>query len=194
MKKLTIAALLIASCVNVWAADLEKGLAAYDSGDYATALAEWKRLADQGIAFGQYSLGFMYDKGFGVTKDSKEAFKWYRLAAEQGYAAAQYFLGLKYAFGRGVIKDSKEAVKWYRLAAEQGYADAQYRLGLSYAIGDGVIEDNVYAHMWLNLAAADGFEDARTSKDIIVKRMTPQDISKAQGLARECVKKNYKDC
>jgi len=24
--------------------------------------------------------------------------------------------------------------------------------------------------------------------------MTPQDISKAQDLARECVKKNYKDC
>ena len=27
-----------------------------------------------------------------------------------------------------------------------------------------------------------------------VKGMTAQDISKAQDLARECVKKNYKDC
>ena len=27
-----------------------------------------------------------------------------------------------------------------------------------------------------------------------VKDMTSQDISKAQDLARECVKKNYKDC
>jgi hypothetical protein len=32
------------------------------------------------------------------------------------------------------------------------------------------------------------------SKDILVKDMTPQDISKAQDLTRECVKKNYKDC
>ena len=37
-------------------------------------------------------------------------------------------------------------------------------------------------------------KDARIKKDILVKRMTPQDISKAQDLARECVKKNYKDC
>lgn len=27
-----------------------------------------------------------------------------------------------------------------------------------------------------------------------VKDMAPKDISKAQDLARECVKKNYKDC
>tara|TARA_R110001632_G_scaffold3593_1_gene15893 strand:- start:1022 stop:1162 length:141 start_codon:yes stop_codon:yes gene_type:complete len=39
-----------------------------------------------------------------------------------------------------------------------------------------------------------GDEDARGNKDILVKEMTPQDISKAQDLARECVKKNYKDC
>jgi hypothetical protein len=28
----------------------------------------------------------------------------------------------------------------------------------------------------------------------LAKQMTLQDISKAQGPARECVKKNYKDC
>ena len=31
-------------------ADLEKGWAAYDRGDYATALREWKPLAEQGDA------------------------------------------------------------------------------------------------------------------------------------------------
>jgi hypothetical protein len=48
--------------------------------------------------------------------------------------------------------------------------------------------------MWSNIAAANGSERARGNKDILVKEMTPQDISKAQDLARECVKKNYKDC
>jgi len=71
---------------------------------------------------------------------------------------------------------------------------AQYNLGLMYSNGQGVIQDNVYAHMWWNLAAANGHESARGNKDILVKLMTPQDISKAQDLARECVKKNYKDC
>jgi TPR repeat protein len=99
-----------------------------------------------------------------------------------------------YAYGEGVIEDDKEAVKWYRLAAEQGDAGAQNNLGLMHASGEGVIQDNVYAHMWLNIAAANGNEGARGSKDKVVKRMTPQDISKAQDLARKCVKKNYKDC
>ena len=100
------------------------------------------------------------------------------------------------ASGRRIIEDHKEAVKWYRLAAEQGEVNAQYNLGVMYVLGEGVIQDDVNAHMWLNIAASNGFKDAKIKKDILVKfkRMTPQDISKAQDLARECVKKNYKDC
>ena len=99
-----------------------------------------------------------------------------------------------YARGEGVIENYKEVVKWYRLAAEQGYADAQSHLAYMHANGQGVIQDNVYAHMWWNIAASNGSESAKKVKDILVEDMTPQDISKAQDLARECVKKNYKDC
>ncbi len=63
-----------------------------------------------------------------------------------------------------------------------------------YAYGRGVPQDNVYAHMWFNLVAVDGAENASENRDIIAKRMTTADISKAQSLARECLKKNYKGC
>ena len=53
MKKLTLALLLIVSCATAWAADFDKGLAAYDAGDFATALAEFKPLAEQGYAAAQ---------------------------------------------------------------------------------------------------------------------------------------------
>ena len=36
-----------------WSADWGKGLTAYDSGDYATALREWTPLAKQGDADAQ---------------------------------------------------------------------------------------------------------------------------------------------
>ena len=39
----------------------DEGLAAYTCGDYATALKEWRLLAEQGHAKAQYSLGYMYD-------------------------------------------------------------------------------------------------------------------------------------
>ena len=194
MKKLTLATLLIVSCATAWAADFEKGFAAAEAGDFATALIEWKPLAEQGDADAQYNLGVMYANGEGVIEDDKEAVKWYRLAAEQGNAEGQFNLGTMYARGEGVIENYKEVVKWYRLAAEQGYADAQSHLAYMHANGQGVIQDNVYAHMWWNIAASNGSESAKKVKDILVEDMTPQDISKAQDLARECVKKNYKDC
>lgn len=56
MKKLTLATLLIFSCATAWAADLDKGFAAYNAGDFATALAEFKPLAEQGDGAAQFIL------------------------------------------------------------------------------------------------------------------------------------------
>ena len=40
-------------------ADFQKGYTAYTSGDYATALREWKPLAKQGDADAQHNLGVL---------------------------------------------------------------------------------------------------------------------------------------
>ena len=77
-------ALLLGSAGVSWSQDFQKGLTAYKSGDFATALREWTPLAKQGDADAQFNLGLMYDKGQGVPQDYKTAVKWYRLAAEQG--------------------------------------------------------------------------------------------------------------
>ena len=190
---LTIAVLLGSVGVSE-SADFQKGLNAARNGDFATALREWKPLAEQGHAVAQYNLGVMFEKGLGVLKDYKTAVKWWKLAAEQGSADAQYNLGQMYRKGLGVLKDYKTAVKWYRLAAEQGIADAQGNLGVMYGMGQGVIQDNVYAHMWGNIAASNGSENGWKLRDLVAKRMTPADISAAQKLARECIRKNYKGC
>jgi len=117
-------------------------------------------------------------------QDYKEAAKWYRLSAEQGTAEAQFNLGLIYANGRGVPQDHKEAVKWYRLSTKQGTAEAQYNLGLMYAKGRGVPQDYVLTHMWFNIAGSNGMKDAIKNRAIVEKRMTQQQIEKAQEMAR----------
>ncbi|HJL65723.1 MAG TPA: tetratricopeptide repeat protein, partial [Arenicellales bacterium] len=76
--------------------DFNKGVAAYESGDFATALGEFRPLAEQGDADAQYNLGVMYEKGRGVPQDDKIALKWFTLAAEQGFARAQHNLGVMY--------------------------------------------------------------------------------------------------
>ncbi len=107
------------------------------------------------------------------------------MAAEQGAALAQYNLGVMYRLGKGVPQDSDEAQKWYRKAAEQGHVKAQNALGSLYDKGRDVPQDFVKAHKWYNLAATHGDVIARKNRDILAKKMTPADISKAQKLYRE---------
>ena len=59
----------------VAAQDFQKGLAAAQAGDFATALLEWTPLAEAGDTNAQYNLGIMYDNGYGVPQDYKEALK-----------------------------------------------------------------------------------------------------------------------
>jgi uncharacterized protein len=79
---------IVAGGVAAVGQDYEKGLAAAQSGDFATALKEWRPLAEQGDTNGQYNLGVMYKNGDGVVQDYAEAVKWWRLAAEQGNVKA----------------------------------------------------------------------------------------------------------
>ena len=101
-------------------ADYQKGLDAYNAGDYATAMKEWRPLADQGDANAQRWLAAIFNYGWGVPVDYIKAVKWYRLAADQGNAIAQSNLGLMYNNGTGVPKNYIEAYKWWNLAAAQG--------------------------------------------------------------------------
>ncbi len=93
--------------------------AAYQRGDYATAIRELRPLAEQGDGDAQNNLGIMYDYGQGVPQDDAKAVKWYRKAAEQGNAGAQYNLGVMYGKGQGVPQDYAQAHMWYNLAASR---------------------------------------------------------------------------
>ena len=67
-----------------WSADFQKGWDAAQRGDYATALREWKPLAEQGNANAQFNLGSMYEGGYGVPRDYVKAYMWINLAAANG--------------------------------------------------------------------------------------------------------------
>ena len=165
---LTITILLGTMGISV-GADFQKGHEAYRSGDYATALREWKPLAENK---GVFSLFY----------------------SKEDVINAQYFLGVMYDNGQGVPKNYKIAVKRSKLPAAQGFFLAQYNLSGMCRGGRGVKLDNVYAHMWGNLTASNGNESGGELRDIVAKWMTPADITIARKLAHECVRKKYKAC
>ena len=144
-------------------------------------LSRTERLAEQGDAEAQFNLGVMYAIGEYVSRDDREAVKWYRLAATQGHAEAQYILGLMHKAGKGVSQNDGEAVKWYRLAAGHGHAEAQFNLGEMYRNGEGVSRDDREAVKWYRLAAGQGHAVAQSNLGVMyyLGKGVPQDNKEA---------------
>ena len=99
-----------------------KGISAYFSGDYTTAIRELTPLAEQqgGGLYSQFFLGDMYHHGKGVAQNYKTSMKWFRLASEQGHANAQLMLSGMYFFGQGVVKNYIHAHMWASVAVSNG--------------------------------------------------------------------------
>ena len=74
-------------------ADFQAGVDAYNRGDYASAMREWRPLAEQGNADAQFNVGVLYAKGLGVPPNYIQARQWYKQAAAQGYAKAYFSNG-----------------------------------------------------------------------------------------------------
>src|SRR5437899_3427505 len=106
MKRILLTLLLLfGTCTVAVADDLNDGIAAYQSNDYGTAFAKFKKAAEAGNADAQTRLGFMYAVGKGVAQDYPQAVRWYTKAAEAGNQDAQYGLGGMYERGMGVPQD-----------------------------------------------------------------------------------------
>jgi TPR repeat protein len=66
----------------------------------------------------------MYEQGQGVTKDYRQAMKWYMQAAAQNRPEAEYKVGTLYEHGFGVTPDKTQAIAWYQKSDQHGDPDA----------------------------------------------------------------------
>lgn len=179
-------------------AQYELGTAYYEGQGVAQDLSEaawwWRQAAEQGHVKAQFNLGVMYYEGNGVRRDAAAGVRLWRAAATQGHLEAQYNLGLVYSSGRGVPVDYGEAAKWYRMAAVQGGKKAQYNLGVMYAKGEAFPADYVQAHAWFSLAAeappGELRDKAVHNRDVLSARLTAEQRSEAERLARELLRAN----
>ncbi len=147
-------------------ADYQKGLDAYNHGDYQAALRELRPLAEMGMATAQVRLGDVFKEWAEIARKNNDAVKWfrnatealgwYRKAAEQGNADGQVRLGAMYEEGYGIDQDYTEAVLWYRESAEQGNSLGQNNLGEMYKRGRGVLQSFTEAMIWFRKSAEQG--------------------------------------
>jgi hypothetical protein len=177
---------------SVAAGPFEDGEAAFQRGDYATALKYWLPLANAGSAAAQNNIATMYHAGQGVPRSEAIATRWLLKSATNGNADAQYSLGLSYASGDVVPHDDVQAAAWYLKAANQGNAAAQSMLGLAYYKGQGVTQDSVAAYMWVALGVASYAktnpklsQDGAQALTQIETGMTAPQIAEAQQLVTQ---------
>ena len=116
-----------------------------------------------------------------------------RIAAQSGEAAAQFNLGVLHDSrfddnGYVIEGDRTEAIKWLLAAAEQGLPRAQSRLAELYTDSPNTSENDIDACAWFLLAttSARGIHRhyARSGYERIATRLTPAQLTKAEGLAQ----------
>lgn len=127
----------------------EKGIEAYQNGDFATALTEWLTLAQEGNAQACHNIAILYLNGQGVEQDTEQGKMWCLKAAERGHTIAKTHLGFLFAEEGNM----SAAIQWWEQAAQEGNADAQNQLGLIYHRGEGVTQDDETAADWFEAAA-----------------------------------------
>ncbi len=137
-------------------ADVRAGVIAYEAGDYARAVAEWRPPAIAGDADAQFNLGQAYKLGRGVPQDLAQAAAWFRRAADQSHVQAQDNLGLVlYEMGR-----KEESLSWLETSAARGEPRAQFVLAAELFNGQIIGRDWVRAYALMKRASDAGLQRA----------------------------------
>ena len=135
------------------------GIAAWQKGDHAAAVAVWTPLAAAGDADAAFNLGQAYRLGKGVATDLGRAQRYLEQAARKGHVDAATTLGIL-LFQNG---DQTGAMRWLRKAAEAGETRAMLLYGTALYNGDGVAQDRVTGYAFVKRAAAQGLGAARAT-------------------------------
>lgn len=157
-------------------AGLNKGLAAFESGNYEMAYSLLNPLAQSGVAMAQNTIGRMYLQGQGVPTNPDKALILFRKAAKQGLPNAKNNLGVMYAAGNVVPQDYRQAILWFREAADQGFILAMNNLADMYEHGLGVKPDHTEADNWRKKSQGTG--SVTESTPIVIETVGKKEYEK----------------
>lgn len=164
MKQLTI--FFLGACLLL-AGSVEEGLQAAKRGEYDRAYALWSPIEQQRDPVVAYYLGYMFDRGYGVTKNKAESFHWYEVSSKQGFARAQFKLGMLYRNRR----DAEHSTYWFARAAEQGDRHSQKKLADAYEHGYGVTANDESALFWYTKLSENGDQSAKGPMARLMKKL-----------------------
>lgn len=162
-------------------ADVKAGVDAWQRGDYAAAIKEWRPAAIAGDPDAQFNLAQAYKLGRGMPVDLKQAESWYQKAAAQGHVQAADNYGL-ILFQNG---NRQDALPWIQKSADRGEPRAQYVLGTALFNGDLIAKDWVRAYALMTRASSAGLPQAATTLVQMDQYIPLDQRQKGTSLARD---------
>src|SRR3989344_400799 len=144
----------------------DEGIDKMQAGQKEEGLKDVMKAANEGLAQAQIMLGFFYNVGSDVPKDTQKAIALWEKAAAQNSAmghTAFIYLGETYESGEDVPQDYSKAMYWYRKGADEGSPIEIQHLGSLYEHGHGTPVDLEKAAELYRKAADSGNADAQTS-------------------------------
>ena len=142
------------------------------------------KLAKKGNAEAEFKIGEMYETGFGVKKDMKEAMLWITKAAAQGHENASFKMLYWDIQKNGLKGENKKKFSELRTKANDGNVQAMYYVGKMYAYGVGVKTNYDKSLDWLNKATFAGVLEAEREA-VIVREMKQQALASSRKVEEE---------
>lgn len=165
---------------------------AFSSPTFSDGLFDFQmKLAQKGNAEAEFKVGEMYETGFGVKKDQKQAEAWINKATAQGHETAGFKLFYWNVKKKGLKGDNKKKFVELKNKAKDDNEQAMYYIGLMYAYGVGVKKNYDKSLNWLNKATFVGVLEAEREA-LKVRDMKQQALVKSRK-AEERKKKKAKE-
>ncbi len=100
----------------------------WEAGDLKAALRLFLENAKAGDVASQLNIGYFYDRGLGVRRNTRLALQWYRRAYQNGDASAANNIGTIYR-DRG---NRRRALEWFLRAFRSGNVDSSLEIAKLY--------------------------------------------------------------
>lgn len=134
------------------------------------------------------AIGYLHQKGLGVSINPDEANRLFILAAEKNNPGAQFNLAMSLQFSsQPSVGDLEISAKWMLKSAEQKNVNAQVNLGTMYSQGRGVDPNPSKAVYWWKKAADQG--NAMAQNNLGWAYLNGRGVSPDQTLAKEWLEK-----
>ena len=155
----------------------------------AETIEDIKQWAEEGEAYSQFVLGFLFFKGEFIPKDDEKALKWLKSSSDQGILEAKLYLAILYIESEEMeISKYQEAVSLLLEAAVGDLAKARSYLASLFAYGILFKKDNRLAYFWFQEAIKAGDFNAGVKRNEIREALSEEEIQELKEFSLEGVR------